>query len=77
MPSVSKSQKAAAGLALSAKRGAVKVSSLKGAAKSMYISMTEEQLESLQGQSGQNYLLRLVGVKSEVRLDKVRERCLY
>ena len=49
MPAVSKTQQQAAGLALSAKRGEVKVSSLKGAAKRMYINMTEEELEELAG----------------------------
>lgn len=48
-PAKSKSQQQAAGAALSAKRGKVKVSSLKGAAKSMYLSMTEAQLEEYAG----------------------------
>lgn len=45
MPSKSKAQQKAAGAALSAKRGETKVSELKGAAKQMYDSMTEKQLE--------------------------------
>lgn len=45
MPSKSKAQQKAAGAALSAKRGETKVSELQGAAKEMYDSMTEEQLE--------------------------------
>ncbi len=45
MPAVSEAQRKAAGVALAAKRGEIKVSSLKGAAKSMYINMTEKQLE--------------------------------
>lgn len=45
MPAKSKAQQKAAGMALSAKRGEIPVSDLKGAAKSMYDSMTEEQLE--------------------------------
>ncbi|MEQ8348447.1 MAG: DUF3008 family protein [Sneathiellaceae bacterium] len=45
MPAKSKSQQKAAGAALSAKRGEQKVSSLKGASKSMYESMSESQLE--------------------------------
>lgn len=45
MPSKSKAQQKAAGAALSAKRGETKVSELKGAAKEMYESMTEAQLE--------------------------------
>jgi hypothetical protein len=45
MPAKSKAQQKAAGAALSAKRGETKVSELKGAAKEMYDSMTEKQLE--------------------------------
>jgi hypothetical protein len=45
MPSKSKAQQKAAGAALSAKRGETKVSELKGAAKEMYDSMSESQLE--------------------------------
>jgi Protein of unknwon function (DUF3008) len=45
MPAVSKAQQKAAGAALSAKRGETKVSALKGAAREMYDSMTEKQLE--------------------------------
>ena len=45
MPAKSKAQQKAAGAALAAKRGEQKVSELKGASKSMYESMTEEQLE--------------------------------
>jgi hypothetical protein len=45
MPAISKAQQKAAGAALAAKRGETKVSELKGASKSMYASMTEEQLE--------------------------------
>jgi hypothetical protein len=45
MPAKSKAQQKAAGAALAAKRGEQKVSNLKGASKSMYGSMTEEQLE--------------------------------
>jgi hypothetical protein len=43
--SVSKDQQRAAGLALSAKRGKTDPSKLKGAAREMYDSMTEKQLE--------------------------------
>ena len=49
MPAVSKQQQQAAGMALAAKRGEIKVSSLKGAAKRMYINMTEEECEELAG----------------------------
>jgi hypothetical protein len=45
MPAKSKAQQKAAGAALAAKRGEQKVRELKGASKSMYESMTEEQLE--------------------------------
>jgi hypothetical protein len=45
MPAVSKAQQKAAGAALAAKRGETMVSSLKGAAREMYKSMTESQLE--------------------------------
>ena len=45
MPSKSKAQQKAAGAALSAKRGDTKVGELKGASKSMYKSMSENQLE--------------------------------
>ena len=47
MPAKSKAQQKAAGAALAAKRGEQKVSDLKGASKSMYESMTEEQLDEL------------------------------
>lgn len=45
MPAKSKSQQRAAGMALSAKRGDMPVSDLQGAAKEMYDSMTEKELE--------------------------------
>ncbi len=45
MPAKSKAQQRAAGAALSAKRGETKVSELKGSAKDMYDSMTEDELE--------------------------------
>ena len=47
MPATSKAQQKAAGAALSAKRGETKKSSLKGASKEMYESMSEKQLEEL------------------------------
>ena len=47
MPAKSKSQQKAAGAALSAKRGDTKKSELKGASKSMYESMSEQQLLDL------------------------------
>ena len=45
MPAQSKAQQQAAGAALAAKRGEMKVEDLKGASKSMYESMSESQLE--------------------------------
>jgi hypothetical protein len=45
MPAKSKAQQKAAGAALAAKRGDTKKSELKGASKSMYESMSEDQLE--------------------------------
>jgi hypothetical protein len=45
VPARSKAQQRAAGAALAAKRGEQKVSDLKGPAKSMYESMSEQQLE--------------------------------
>lgn len=45
MPAKSKAQQKAAGAALSAKRGETKVSDLQGAAKQMYNSMSEDELE--------------------------------
>jgi hypothetical protein len=45
MPAKSQAQQKAAGAALAAKRGRRKVSSLKGASKSMYQSMNESQLD--------------------------------
>ena len=47
MPAKSKSQQKAAGAALSAKRGDQKVSDLKGPSKSMYESMSEQQLDEM------------------------------
>jgi hypothetical protein len=47
MPAKSKSQQQAAGAALAAKRGDTKVSELRGAAKSMYDSMSKKELEEM------------------------------
>jgi hypothetical protein len=44
MPAKSKAQQKAAGAALAAKRGEEPVKDLKGASKSMYKSMSEDQL---------------------------------
>ena len=45
MPAKSKAQQKAAGAALAAKRGELQPSELKGASRSMYESMSEQQLE--------------------------------
>lgn len=45
MPAKSKVQQMAAGAALAAKRGEREKSELKGASRSMYDSMSEDQLE--------------------------------
>lgn len=45
MPAKSQAQQKAAGMALSAKRGDTPKSDLKGAAKEMYESMSEDELE--------------------------------
>lgn len=47
MPAKSQAQQMAAGAALSARRGEKPVSELDGAAKSMYDSMSEEELEKM------------------------------
>lgn len=54
MPAQSKAQQKAAGAALAAKRGEGKVSDLQGAAKEMYDSMTEEELEDIASTSHEN-----------------------
>ena len=45
MPAKSKAQQMAAGAALAAKRGEIKLSELQGASREMYESMSEKQLE--------------------------------
>ncbi|MGE0062707.1 MAG: DUF3008 family protein [Xanthobacteraceae bacterium] len=47
MPAKSQARQKAAGAALAAKRGEQKVSELKGASKSMYDSMSENELEEM------------------------------
>ena len=47
MPARSKAQQKAAGAALAVKRGEADKSSLKGASKEMFESMTEEELEEV------------------------------
>lgn len=47
MPAISQAQQKAAGMALAAKRKEISVSTLKGAAKDMFDSMTIKELEDL------------------------------
>jgi hypothetical protein len=47
MPARSIAQQRAAGAALSAKRGEIKPEELQGASRSMFDSMTEDELEEL------------------------------
>lgn len=47
MPAQSRAQQRAAGAALAAKRGEAEVAQLQGAARDMYDSMTEDELEAL------------------------------
>jgi hypothetical protein len=47
MPAKSNAQQKAAGAALAAKRGDTNVSELKGASKSMFDSMTEDELDEM------------------------------
>lgn len=47
MPAKSKAQQEAAGIALSVKEGEKSKSSLKGASKSMYDSMSEKELKKM------------------------------
>ena len=47
MPATSKAQQKAAGAALAAKRGEIKVNELQGASKDMYKSMSEDELEEM------------------------------
>jgi hypothetical protein len=47
MPAKSKAQQKAAGAALSAKRGEQKVNELKGASRSMYRSMSAQELHEM------------------------------
>ena len=54
MPAKSKKQQKAAGAALSAKRGKRKKSSLKGASRGMYESMSKDELEEMAGTKRKN-----------------------
>lgn len=47
MPAKSKAQQKAAGMALSAKRGETNKSALEGAAREMYDTMSEDELEEM------------------------------
>ena len=52
MPAKSEKQRRAAGMALAAKRGKVSPHKLVGAAKQMYLDMTEAQLEDFAEKTG-------------------------
>jgi len=54
MPAKSKVQQKAAGVALAVKRGEADKSSLQGASKEMFESMTEEELEEFASTSHDN-----------------------
>ncbi|MBZ0122705.1 MAG: DUF3008 family protein [Roseovarius sp.] len=54
MPAKSKAQQKAAGAALAAKRGEIKVSELKGASKEMYDSMDADELEDFASTKREN-----------------------
>jgi hypothetical protein len=54
MPARSKAQQRAAGAALSAKRGEIDKSELQGAARDMFESMSEAELEDLAETSRKN-----------------------
>ena len=47
MPAKSKAQQKSAGMALSAKRGETNKSALEGAAREMYDTMSEDELEEM------------------------------
>jgi len=70
MPAVSKSQQQAAGMALAAKRGEMSVSDLKGAAKDMYDSMSEKDLEDFASTSHEGKPER---VKQEMNRSQLRQ----
>jgi hypothetical protein len=56
MPAKSKAQQMAAGIALAVKKGEKPEAELKGAAKSMYESMSNEQLEEFQVDASRHWL---------------------
>lgn len=67
MPARSQAQQRAAGAALSAKRGGTAPGDLRGAARSMFDSMTEAELEDLAGTS-------LEGLPEHVEEDRAEDR---
>ena len=67
MPAQSKAQQRAAGAALSAKRGEIAPSELQGASRSMFDSMTEDELEELAS-------TRLDGLPDHVEADRTPSR---
>lgn len=65
MPAKSKAQQKAAGAALAAKRGDQKKSSLKGASRGMYESMSKKQLEDVAATKRKNLPKKKSGKKSK------------
>ena len=63
MPARSKAQQKAAGAALSARRGEQKKSSLKGASRSMYESMSEPKLREMAATPRKGKPQRVSGAK--------------
>jgi len=70
MPSTSKSQQQAAGIALSAKRGETPVSKLWGAAKEMYNGMSEKELEDFAGTKTKNLPNKVEEMNEGTQIDK-------
>ena len=67
MPARSIAQQRAAGAALAAKRGEVKPDELQGASRSMFDSMTEDELEGLAS-------TKLEGLPEHVEADRTPSR---
>jgi len=70
MPSKSKSQQQAAGIALSAKRGETPVSKLWGAAKEMYDGMSEKELEDFASTKTKNLPNKVKEMNEGTKIDK-------
>ena len=70
MPAGSQSQRRAAGMALAAKRGEISPKALKGAARSMYKSMTMRELEKYASGSEARLPKRVPGKKKRKKHKK-------